>query len=241
MSWESAIPILCVDERYKILDHQQRKQVFEEFIYNIAKEKKIVKKQKLEDENQHQQETIKNESDSKDFGSFISLLKELNYLNKDSKWSDVHNKIKNDPRCQSISMEELEKEFYNYIFENFENKKEENDLEAFEALIYPKIGLKNQWDDIRDQFYHLETEFDKEDVFYQLQKEKIEEYKNQFLELLIQTSKDTKLLHKGTPTMGKKFNDLKKHLSQDQRYKQLIDLEDDRDRILIEYIRSLNK
>lgn len=239
MRWEEVIPIICDDDRYKVLNLDKKKEVFEDFIHNLPKQKKVFNKPKQQKEKTISQEENIIQKDIKDYKGFYSLLNELNDLNVHSKWVDVKDKVSNDPRCTTLTTDEQEKEFYQFIFEKFENKKDENDIDSFKSALFPRIGLKTQWDDIKDEFYQFETNIDKEEIFYQLKTEKIELLKRNFNELLIQTNKETKLLHKGTPTFGKKFQDLKRHLSQDQRYKNLDDLEDDRDRMIIEFIRGL--
>jgi hypothetical protein len=102
---------------------------------------------------------------------------------------------------------------------------------------------EREFQPIKEISHYFEDEFEKLDKakIYQdwLESMKTNVTKD-FMDLLTQTHKESKFLQKNTPTMGKKFSDLKKHLSQDPRWS-FIKSEQEKDEMITKFIWELNK
>lgn len=253
--FESSIPKMCMDERYTVVDMENRKRLFVE--YQRSLDDQPIKRQKVEKKNMDHVDApivVESHSKSDDIYSYREMLRDQRDLTKKSTWSEVKGKFERDPRFQSIQDDKKrEQEFYSYL--NHDLKDVDSNLcgpgvEEFTERVRSYVAQKKLWKDIEkvfeDDFEHL----DKESIYISLSKsqntdtipsvENIFNPKDEFIRLLEVTAKETKFLTKNTPTFGKKFIDLKKHLQLDSRWK-LINGDDEKDELITSFIWSLGQ
>jgi hypothetical protein len=220
---------------------ETRKRVFDEYSRELLE--MMPKKVKMEKPKQEAviETTSVCTEDSKvnNVELFIEMISNLPDLTISSKWSDVKDSLSSDPRFHSISVDIHEQEFYNYVYHRF-HQNEQVGLDEFKDRSITYLRSLTPWKEISHYFEDEFEKLDKAKIYQDWLESMKTNVTKDFMDLLTQTHKESKFLQKNTPTMGKKFSDLKKHLSQDPRWS-FIKSEQEKDEMITKFIWELNK
>jgi hypothetical protein len=251
MSWEDAIPFICFDDRYTVIPKNDRKVYFNDYIksLNENKEKKIIKKESIEK--------------FKEFLKGIPIDNSLTFVTFTQKYSqDMQFSLLSESDKMTLF-----DEYYVPLQQKIENNNPinldsiQNFLEKLNEM--KGLSIQSKWNDVKNLFEDFSSVNDEllEKEFYNFLFEKFEtnekssseddeenepeikheekmDPKDEFISLLTEF-KENKKISANTPTMGKKFKDLKKSLSSDPRYSKIS--EDSVDDIISNFIWNLKK
>ncbi|XP_028391047.1 transcription elongation regulator 1-like isoform X2 [Dendronephthya gigantea] len=267
--WHTVKANICEDPRYKAIESShRRKELFKEYIQQFQQPEKTEpdeEKEKLNrveaslrererqvyaqqaemmDEREKEKEKHVKEKATQHFQALMSDM----VRNADANWKETKRSLRKDHRWQmleSLSKEEKEKLFNNHINQLIQRKRDQ-----FRKLLdeQTEIGLTTSWRTARklikeDPRFSKYSSSDRkrETEFNDYMRNKLNQAKNEFWDLLKETHvidhRSSKLLAES----DRHLKDIIETLKQDRRYLVLDDADDERDRILYQYIGELSR
>lgn len=257
------------DSRYKAIERShRRKELFKEYIQQFQQPDAVEQdedKEKLdrveaslrerEREVYAQQAEFRNEREKekekhvkeKATQHFMALMSDM-VRNPDANWKETKRMLRKDHRWQML--ESLSKEEKESLFTSHINQLNQRKREQFRKLLdeQTEIGLNTSWRTAR-KFIKDDPRFTKfsssdrkrEAEFGDYMRNKLNQAKNEFWDLLkeshVITHRSSKLLAQSDRHLKEIIGTLKK----DRRYLVLDDADDERDRILYQYIGELSR
>ena len=269
MTWEESIPFICFDERYLCLQFLFRTKNFFLVIPKDERKKIFYQFLKEENEDKKSKISIKKKDSIEKFKEFLKEIPIENTMTY-SILSKKYSKDSRFHLLNDVDKETLFKEYYIPLQGRNEMKKETNQMLIKEFLQelenkIDNLSIQSKWNDIESYFIQqekyknskeiLEKEFynfifekfeerdksseDEEDEEVEEQNEFKKDPKDEF-KYLLKEFYENKKINSNTPTFGKKFKDLKKLLSQDERFHKIED-ENLKDEMISNFIWELKK
>ncbi|XP_046850381.1 transcription elongation regulator 1-like [Xenia sp. Carnegie-2017] len=267
--WHTVKGKICDDPRYEAIgSSHRRKELFREYAEKLEqtevkhvddeKEKlnrveaslrereRQVHAQQAEMMNEREKEKEKHVKE-KETQHFLALMSDM-VRNADASWKETKRSLRKDHRWQML--ESLSKEDKESLFNDHINQLNQRKRDQFRKLLdeQNEIGLKTSWRSARklikdDPRFSKFSSSDRkrEAEFVEYIRNRLNQAKNEFWDLLKETHIIDHRSNKLLAESDRHLKDIIETLKQDSRYLILDDAEDERDRILYQYIGELSR